>query len=141
VAHALTGVRIASPFLVRTIAPAPAELVGRRVTEVGRLGKRLILSFDGDVHAVIHLMIAGRLRWRPPGAKLPGRLGQAAFDFAHGTLLFTEASKQKRASLHLVAGRAGLADFDRGWPRSVRRDPRRRFWPRSPPTTTRSSAR
>ncbi|MBP8806568.1 MAG: formamidopyrimidine-DNA glycosylase [Kofleriaceae bacterium] len=112
--HALTGVRIASPFLVRTIAPAPAELVGRRVTEVGRLGKRLILSFDGDVHAVIHLMIAGRLRWRPPGAKLPGRLGQAAFDFAHGTLLFTEASKQKRASLHLVAGRAGLADFDRG---------------------------
>lgn len=114
VGHRLDGLRLASPFLLRSVEPAPSELPGRAVVEVGRLGKRLVLSFDGDVHAVIHLMIAGRLRWRPPRAAIPGRLGQAAFDFPHGTLLFTEASKQKRASLHLVRGRAGLAEFDRG---------------------------
>jgi formamidopyrimidine-DNA glycosylase len=91
-----------------------AALVDHHVLTVGRLGKRLVLGFDDELFAVIHLMIAGRLRWKPPRAAIPGRLGQAAFDFAHGTLLFTEAGKKKRASLHVVRGRAALADFDRG---------------------------
>ncbi len=110
----LEALRVPSPFLVRTFDPPVGELVGRTVRTVDRLGKRLVLGFDDDLFAVIHLMIAGRLRWKPPRAAIPGKLGQAAFDFADGTLLFTEASKQKRASLHVVRGRAALADFDRG---------------------------
>jgi formamidopyrimidine-DNA glycosylase len=81
---------------------------------VGRTGKRIILSFEGDFHAVIHLMIAGRLRWRARGAKLPGKMALVGFDFDHGTLMFTEASKRRRASLHIVKGAAALAAFDRG---------------------------
>ncbi|MEZ4400376.1 MAG: DNA-formamidopyrimidine glycosylase family protein [Kofleriaceae bacterium] len=114
VGRRLDGLRISSPFLVRSVDPPVTALVGRTVERVGRLGKRLVLSFDGELHAVIHLMIAGRLRWKAPGAKLPHKLGLAGFDFAHGTLVFTEASKQKRASLHVVAGAAALAGFDRG---------------------------
>ena len=104
VGHALVGVRVPSPFVVRTFDPPVTALVGRVVRGVARLGKRLVLRFDDELSAVIHLMIAGRLRWKPPGAALPGKLGLAAFDFAHGTLSFTEASKQKRASLHVVRG-------------------------------------
>jgi formamidopyrimidine-DNA glycosylase len=114
VGHRLEGLRIPSPFLVRSFDPPASTLVGRTVIATSRIGKRLVLSFDDDLHAVIHLMIAGRLRWKPPQAAIPGKLGQAAFDFTHGTLLFTEASKQKRASLHVVRGAAALADFDRG---------------------------
>jgi formamidopyrimidine-DNA glycosylase len=110
----LQEIRLASPFLLRSVDPPIGELRGRTVEEVGRIGKRIVLSLTGDLHAVIHLMIAGRLRWHPPRAKIPGRVGLAAFDFEHGSLIFTEASKKKRASLHLVRGRAGLADFDRG---------------------------
>jgi formamidopyrimidine-DNA glycosylase len=114
VGQVLEGMRIASPFVLRTVSPAPAELVGAEVTSVERLGKRIVIGVAGDRFAVIHLMIAGRLRWKPRGAKLPGKLALAAFDFPSGTLLFTEASGKKRASLHLVAGRAALAEFDRG---------------------------
>jgi formamidopyrimidine-DNA glycosylase len=114
IGHALTGIRLASPFVLRTVEPAPRDLIGRPITSVGRIGKRLVLGFEGELFAVIHLMISGRLRWRKPAAKLPGKLALAGFDFAHGVLLFTEASKQKRASLHVVRGAAALADFERG---------------------------
>ncbi len=110
----LRAVRIVSPFVLRSIDPQPGELVGRAVTGARRIGKRIVISFDGDLHAVIHLMVAGRLKWRKPAAKLPGKLALAAFDFEQGTLLFTEASKKKRASLHVVRGADALADFDRG---------------------------
>lgn len=110
----LLGVRLASPFLLRSVTPPVATLCGRQVQSVERLGKRLVLGFGDTLYAVLHLMIAGRLRWRPAGAKIPGQVGLAAFDFSTGTLLFTEASKKKRASLHLVSGRQGLAAFDRG---------------------------
>src|SRR5215475_5474519 len=106
VGRPLDGIRIASPFVLRTVSPSPGELRGARIASVERLGKRFI---------VIHLMIAGRLRWKPRGERLPAKVGLAAFDFPDGTLVFTEASPKKRASLHLVAGRAGgLAEFDRG---------------------------
>jgi formamidopyrimidine-DNA glycosylase len=114
VGHKLDSLRIASPFVLRSFDPKPAALLGRGVANVGRTGKRIILSFDGDLHAVIHLMIAGRLRWRARGAKLPGKMALAGFDFDHGTLMFTEASKRRRASLHIVKGAAALAAFDRG---------------------------
>ena len=110
----LLGIRLPSPFVLRTYAPAPKELVGAKVTGVERLGKRIILALEDDRFIVIHLMIAGRLRWKEPAAKLPGKLALAGFDFPNGTLVFTEASPKKRASLHLVQGRAGLAEFDRG---------------------------
>jgi formamidopyrimidine-DNA glycosylase len=109
----LERVRIGNPFVVRTIAPAPAELEGRAVTALRRLGKRIVLGFEGDLHVIIHLMIAGRLRWRDRGAAIPGKVGLAAFDFPTGTLLFTEAGSRRQASIHIVDG-AGLGAFDRG---------------------------
>ena len=114
VGQVLEGIRLASPFVLRTVSPSPKELVGSKVVSVERLGKRIILGMEGERFIVIHLMIAGRLRWKEPKAKLPGKLALAGFDFPNGTLVFTEASGKKRASLHLVSGRAGLAEFDRG---------------------------
>jgi formamidopyrimidine-DNA glycosylase len=114
VGRILEDIRLASPFVLRSVDPPLAEVRGRAVEATGRIGKRLVLSLAGDLHAVIHLMIAGRLRWHAPGKKIPGRVGLAAFDFAHGALVFTEAGAKKRAALHLVRGRAGLAAFDRG---------------------------
>ncbi|MGE5184238.1 MAG: Fpg/Nei family DNA glycosylase [Acidobacteriota bacterium] len=114
VGQPIEGIRIASPFVLRSVAPSPRELVGAEVTSVERLGKRIVIGVQGDRYVVIHLMIAGRLRWKERRAKLPGKLALAGFDFPTGTLVFTEASGKKRASLHVVAGRAGLADFDRG---------------------------
>jgi formamidopyrimidine-DNA glycosylase len=110
----LEGMRVASPFVLRTVVPSPRELAGAKVTGVERLGKRIVIGVEGERFVVIHLMIAGRLRWKERGAKVPGKVGLAAFDFPNGTLIFTEASPKKRASIHLVAGRAGLAEFDRG---------------------------
>ena len=110
----IEAIRLPSPFVLRTVNPSPRDLVGAKVETVERLGKRIVIGVEGQRFIVIHLMIAGRLRWKPPKAKLPGKLALAGFDFPHGTLVFTEASGKKRASLHLVAGRAGLADFDRG---------------------------
>ncbi|HEY0255760.1 MAG TPA: DNA-formamidopyrimidine glycosylase family protein [Kofleriaceae bacterium] len=114
VGQPIQNIRISSPFVVRTVSPTPRELIGATVHTVERLGKRIILGVDGDRYMVIHLMIAGRLRWKEPAAKLPGKLALAGFDFPTGTLIFTEASGKKRASLHVIAGRANLAEFDRG---------------------------
>jgi formamidopyrimidine-DNA glycosylase len=111
--HVLEKVRVRSAFLVRSVlAPEIAE--GRVVRGFHRLGKRVVWCFDGDLHFVIHLMIAGRLNWRARGAGLPGKRGLAAFDFAHGSVIFTEAATRKRASLHVVEGRAALAEHDPG---------------------------
>ena len=114
VGRRLVRIRIANPFLLRSVSPAAAELEGRRVERLERLGKRIVLALEADLFVVVHLMIAGRLRWRPVNAKLPGRLGLGAFDFESGTLLLTEAGSKRRASLHLVRGREGLAALDRG---------------------------
>jgi formamidopyrimidine-DNA glycosylase len=110
----LRAIRLVSPFLLRTHSPPLTTAHGRQVTGVQRIGKRIVIGLEGELSLVIHLMIAGRLRWNKPAAAVPGRNGLAAFDFDHGTLVFTEASKKKRASLHLVQGAAALAEFDRG---------------------------
>ena len=110
----LEGVRIASPFLLRTVEPSVDEVVGKRVRDLRRLGKRIVLDLDDELYIVIHLMIAGRFRWKSPGHKIPGRMGLAAFDFEDGTLLLTEASKKKRAALHLCHGEEALRDHDPG---------------------------
>ena len=114
VGQRLERVRLASPFLLRTVDPPLAELFGKHVRALRRLGKRIVIAFDGDLFLVIHLMIAGRLRWRPSGTKVPGKLGLAAFDFSSGTLLLTEASSRKRAALHVVRGEAALTALDPG---------------------------
>lgn len=110
----LLGLRLASPFVLRSVGVAPATLVGRELLSVERLGKRIILGFDGEYFAVVHLMIAGRFHLKKRGAPVPKKLGLLAFDFAAHSMMLTEASTQKRASLHLVQGRAALTDFDRG---------------------------
>ena len=110
----LQRVRLGSPFLLRTVDPPLPAAHGKRVLGFERIGKRIVFALEDDLFLVIHLMIAGRLRWKKPGAKLPRGNGLAAFDFADGTIIFTEASKKKRASLHVVRGRAALDDFDRG---------------------------
>jgi formamidopyrimidine-DNA glycosylase len=109
----LERVRLGSPFVLRSVDPPLAATAGRRVVDVRRLGKRVVLGLDGDLFLVIHLMIAGRLHWRARGAPLARRVGLAAFDFEGGALLLTEASTKKRAALHVARG-AGLAAFDRG---------------------------
>jgi formamidopyrimidine-DNA glycosylase len=114
VGQVLEKVRVASPFLVRSFDPPLREADGRRVESVRRLGKRVVFDLEGDLHLVLHLMIAGRLRWRPVGAKVPAKVGLAAFDFAAGTLLLTEASPKKRASLHVVRGEAAVRALDPG---------------------------
>jgi formamidopyrimidine-DNA glycosylase len=111
--HELAALRLTSPFLVRSVEPPISTLVGRRITGIGRIGKRIVLSFDGDLHLVIHLMIAGRLRWRAPAAKVAGR-ALATFEFADGRLVLTEAGTKRRASLTVVRGREALAAIDRG---------------------------
>ncbi|HVR29297.1 MAG TPA: DNA-formamidopyrimidine glycosylase family protein [Thermoanaerobaculia bacterium] len=110
----LERIRLKSPFLLRSVAPPLDAAEGRDVTGVRRLGKRIVLDLEGDLHLVLHLMIAGRLAWEKPGAKLPGRIGLAAFDFPAGTLLLREAGTKKRASLHLVRGEEAVRGFDRG---------------------------
>ncbi len=112
--RALRGVRTRSPFLLRTVQPPLSAAHGRAVRGVARLGKRIVIELDEQLFLVLHLMVAGRLRWRAAGAKIPAQVGLAAFDFEHGCLLLTEASKKKRASLHVVQGREELAPFDRG---------------------------
>lgn len=114
VGRQLEQVRIGNPFVVRTYEPPIDALEGRHVEAVDRLGKRIVWSCSGELFLVTHLMIAGRLRWRERGAALPGKAGLAAFDFADGTLLLTEAGSKRQASIHLVPGRAALAEHDRG---------------------------
>ena len=110
----LQGIRIAGISLLKTYDPPVTAAAGRTVTGVERRAKRIVLALDGDLYLVLHLMVAGRLRWGEPGAKIPARIGLAAFDFDTGALLLTEAGTKKRASLHLVAGRAAVAALDRG---------------------------
>jgi formamidopyrimidine-DNA glycosylase len=110
----MSGMRLVSPFLLRTLEPPPAAFSGRTVESVRRVGKRIVLGFDGDLWLSIHLMIAGRLHWRKPGAKPAGKIGLAAFDFGGGALLLTEASKKKRASLHLLEGPDAWQALDPG---------------------------
>jgi formamidopyrimidine-DNA glycosylase len=114
VGQRLEGVRVKSPFVVRTFDPPLGEVAGRQVVAVRRSGKRVVLDLTGDLHVVVHLMIAGRLRWRPAGTKVPGRVGLLAMDFSTGTLLLTEASTRRRASLHVVRGQEGVQALDRG---------------------------
>jgi formamidopyrimidine-DNA glycosylase len=112
--RALLRVRLPSVFVLRTAVPAISSIEGRKVEGVERLGKRVVLFFEGGPVLVLHLMIAGRLRWLAPGAKLPGKLALASFEFEHGLLVLTEAGTQRRASIHLLADRAALAAMDPG---------------------------
>jgi formamidopyrimidine-DNA glycosylase len=118
--HALTHgqrlekARVASPFLVRTFDPPIEAAEGACVTGVQRLGKQIVIGFDNDLYLSIHLMIAGRLHWKERGAKIPGKVGLAAFDFPSGTMTLTEASSKKRAAIHIVRGSGGLAELNRG---------------------------
>ena len=109
-----TGARIRSPNLLRTAVPPLESAQGRRVRGVQRMGKRIVVALEGDLALVLHLMIAGRLRWREAGARLPGRIGLAALEFSSGTLLVTEASTRQRAALHLVEGSDALRALDPG---------------------------
>jgi len=108
------GLRLASPFLLRTVDPPPEELAGTRIRRLFRLGKRIVTEFDGELFLSLHLMISGRLRWEGPRARVPGRIGLAALDTEEGTLLITEAATKKRASLHLVRGVKGIKALDPG---------------------------
>ena len=112
--HPLEHIRLASPFVLRSVDPPISEVVGREVRGFRRIGKRIVIELEGGAFVVIHLMISGRLHWKERGAKIPGRLGLAAFDFSTGTLTLTEASTKKRASLHLARGEGALKEFERG---------------------------
>ena len=114
VGRPLLGVRLASPFLLRTAEPPLGLANGRRVRKLRRLGKRIAIGLEGDLWLVLHLMIAGRLHWRPPGAKLAGRNTLAAFDFDDGSLVLTEAGTKRRASLYVVEGRNAMEALDPG---------------------------
>lgn len=110
----LAKIKLLNPFLLRTFAPPIAEAEGKRAVAVRRMGKRIVLALEGELFLVIHLMIAGRLRWLLPHAKPPGKITQALFEFKSGTLAFTEAGSKRRASLHVVQGEAALAALDPG---------------------------
>ncbi|MBI5764599.1 MAG: formamidopyrimidine-DNA glycosylase [Planctomycetes bacterium] len=112
--QALERVRVGSPFLVRSTEPTIDAAVGRRVVAIRRIGKRVVVGLEGDLFLVIHLMIAGRMGWKARGAKVPGKIGLACFDFPNGCVVLTEASTQKRASLHVVRGEGALALHDPG---------------------------
>jgi formamidopyrimidine-DNA glycosylase len=114
VGHTLERIRIANPFLVRSVEPTISEAEGQRVTDIRRVGKRIAIGLENDLWIVIHLMIAGRFRWLASGAKVPGKLGLAAFDFDSGSLILTEAGSTRRASLYVVKGEAALDAIDRG---------------------------
>lgn len=114
VGRPIERVRLASPFVLRTVTPSPRDLEGKAVHGIARLGKRVVFELEDDLFIVLHLMVAGRFRWLDPGAKIPAKLGLLALDFANGTLVMTEASKKKRASMHLCRGRDALRAFDRG---------------------------
>jgi formamidopyrimidine-DNA glycosylase len=114
VGQPIERVRLASPFLLRTVQPPLGSVEGRTVRELRRIGKRIAIGVEGDLWLVLHLMIAGRLHWRAPGAKLSGRQNLAAFDFPDGSLVLTEAGTKRRASLHVVTGQEGLRSIDPG---------------------------
>jgi formamidopyrimidine-DNA glycosylase len=135
----LLGIRLASPFVLRSVDPPPAEACGRAVVGLRRLGKRIVIALEADLFVLIHLMIAGRLHWKEAGARLPGKVGLAALDFSTGTLTLTEAGSKRRAALHQARGRPR-------WPSTIRAgsSSSRPIWsrsgPRSPASRTPSSA-
>jgi formamidopyrimidine-DNA glycosylase len=114
VGERLEGVRVNNPFLVRTFEPPLEAAIGKTVRELRRLGKRIAIGLDDNLWLVLHLMIAGRLHWKPRAAKVSGKYNLAAFDFANGILLLTEAGTKRRASLHLLYGEAALREQDPG---------------------------
>jgi formamidopyrimidine-DNA glycosylase len=114
VGHRVEGVRLASPFLLRSIDPPLASVEGRTIVDLHRLGKRIVMEAEGELFLVFHLMIAGRFRWKPRATRIPGKVGLLAIDFDHGTLLLTEAGTKRQASLYVVQGRGALADHDPG---------------------------
>ena len=114
IGQALERVRLMNPFVLRSVTPPIASAPGKKVVGVRRMGKRIVIALEGELFLVLHLMIAGRLRWVGADAKLPGRITLAAFGFQHGVLVFTEAGTKRRASVHLVEGEAALAAMDPG---------------------------
>jgi formamidopyrimidine-DNA glycosylase len=114
VGQRVEGVRLASPFLLRSIDPPISAVEGRRIVALHRLGKRIAMEAEGELFLVFHLMIAGRLRWKPKGTRIPGKVGLFALDFEHGTLILTEAGTKRQASLHVVQGRAALEQHNPG---------------------------
>lgn len=110
----LQKLRLLNPFVLRSVSPTIAEVEAQQIVAVRRIGKRIVLQLSGEFFIVLHLMIAGRLRWLAPNAKAPAKIALAAFDFAEGTLLLTEAGSKRRASLHLVRGESALRGFDPG---------------------------
>ena len=114
VGQRLEKVRLASPFFLRSVDPPIREAENKQVRELRRIGKRIVFGLEDELFLVLHLMIAGRLRWRPLGTKIAGKIGLAAFDFSSGTLLVTEASSKKRAALHFVRGESALSAHDPG---------------------------
>ncbi len=114
VGHKLARLRIQSPFLLRTVDPPIENIEGKQIGELRRLGKRIVFGFEGDLWLVLHLMIAGRLHWKAPNAKLSRRTDLASFDFEEGSLVLTEAGVKRRASLHLLRGEENLHEIDPG---------------------------
>ena len=114
VGQTLEHVRLVNPFVLRSVTPPIAAAEGTKVNGLRRLGKRIVIELESELFLVLHLMIAGRLRWVGKDAKLPGRITLAAFEFPSGTLIFTEAGTKRRASMHLVEGEAALAAMDPG---------------------------
>jgi formamidopyrimidine-DNA glycosylase len=114
VGQPIQRIRLSSPFLLRSVRPSPADVEGRAVRELRRIGKRIAIGVEGDLWLALHLMIAGRLHWRPPGAKLAGRNSLAAFDFPNGSLVLSEAGTKHRASLYVLSGEESLQSLDAG---------------------------
>src|ERR1043165_2111136 len=114
VGRPLEGIRLATPFLLRSVEPPLSDFTGLTLTSVSRLGKRLVFSFPGERFLVLHLMIAGRLRWKKKGTKAPGKVGPPTFDSPTAPRLLTEQGSKRRASLHAGQGKAGLVPFARG---------------------------
>jgi formamidopyrimidine-DNA glycosylase len=114
VGRRVIGVRLANPFLLRSVDPPLSAIRGRTIVGLRRLGKRIVMEAEGELFLVFHLMIAGRFRWKPPRTAVPGKVGLFALDFENGTLILTEAGSKRQASLHVVQGAANLAQHDPG---------------------------
>ena len=114
VGRRIVKVRLVNPFLLRSVEPSLSSVEGRTVTALRRMGKRIVFELEGGLFLVFHLMIAGRFRWRPPGASIPGKVGLLAIDFEHGTLILTEAGTRRQASLYVIAGTDALVEHDPG---------------------------
>ena len=114
VGRRVEAVRLASPFLLRSIDPPLSSIEGREIVDLHRLGKRVVFEAEGELFLVFHLMIAGRFRWKEKGTRIPGKVGLLALDFEHGTLILTEAGTKRQASLNVVSGREALAQHDPG---------------------------